>query len=421
MAHQNNSGKSGTVHKIPFQDNNYRLTKESLEKYTDALSRNKRDWRWPILKFLSFQQGQLTLLNTCKERSFKLKLQVKDNDLFISCNCDHNKPTLCEHAYGALCTLLWHLGECYFEKLQPGGTITLALAHKSYFDKKESTAGINVSPRPELKSVFRLAPEVEHIDLPAILQLPVPTNSVETLQSDSVLSYLVTIPFRNRLIPALLPCLGRLNKSRTEIKSWDHFLTGVQKQYEPVLTDSQKELNIACYHLWKIVETTPGSIIKGILKKEGDSRLTDIFNAWQKILPSLQKQPFVYTYLLYGIRELKNKPAKRKIEKVVISEQAPSVAFVLLDKGAFYQFHMQVRVNGKLLPHYDAAATFFVQHHQTLYMLSSLRDAALAEWLYRSGGWITVFKEHFALFEQEVLKLLRENYTIEVTASKRKQ
>ncbi len=51
-------------------------------------------------------------------------------------------------------------------------------------------------------------------------------------------------------------------------------------------------------------------------------------------------------------------------------------------------------------------------------MLASLRDAALAEWIYQSGGWITVFKEHYAGFESDVIIPLRKDYTVEITATK---
>jgi hypothetical protein len=99
----------------------------------------------------------------------------------------------------------------------------------------------------------------------------------------------------------------------------------------------------------------------------------------------------------------------------------PSLRFTLTDKGAFYQFQMQVWVNGKELSEYDAGVTLFILQQQTLYMLPSLRDAAISEWLHVSGGWITVFKEHFTQFDENVLTPLRESYTIDLLPLKRER
>ncbi|MCW3090488.1 MAG: hypothetical protein JWP81_1557 [Ferruginibacter sp.] len=418
MAIKNNPTGDISPHIIRFQDNNYQLTREWLDKEVDAKVRNNDDWRWPTLKFISYQEGHVTLLNTCGNRSHTLMLQVKDGHLLVNCSCSNTGITICEHAYAGLYTIIWHLGERYFEKLQPNGTIALAFAYKNYFDKEETTAGLNVSVRPELKSVFRLAQKLETIDLPAILKLPALPAQEEVSHPAEALGYLVIISYRSKLLPALLPCVGKLNKIGTDIKIFNQFLSGVQKQYSNLVTDSQQELNTACYHLWKMVEKIPGHIIQKEPIQKMEDKLSAIFGAWKKILPLLQKQQFIYSYYLYGLRELKDRPAKKRIQKITLSELLPALRFMLADKGAFYQLQLQVWLNGKLLTGYDAGIAFFIRHQETFYMLSSLRDAAIAEWIHRSGGWITIFKEHFSQFEQEVLMPLRESYTIETSLSK---
>ena len=419
MAAVNNPNKKA-VHIIRFGDNNYLLTSSGLAKQVDAGVLNNDDWRWPTLKFLSFEQDKLTLINTCEARSFNLTLQVQDHQLLVYCSCGHAGATICEHAYAGLYALIWHLGERYFEKLQPGGSMPLAFAHKNYFDKEETTAGLDVAARPELKAVYRLAPVVKQLDLPAMLKLPAESVQQKVTVSEEALSYLIIVSFRNKLLPALLPCMGKLNKNGSGIKTWNHFLSGLQKQYNHLLTPSQQELNTACFHLWKKVEKTPGHIIHDENIKTAAGNLAAIFDAWQKSWPLLRQQPFIYTYYTYGIRDLKNKPAKKRIQKITLSDAIPAIRFVLMDKGAFYQFQMQVSVNSKWLTGYDAGITFFIRHQQTLYRLASLRDAALAEWLHRSGGWITVFKEHFNQFEQEILNPLRQSYQVISLSSNRK-
>ncbi len=420
MANENGFGENATTHAIRFQDRNYRLTREWVGKQVNAEVYRNDDWRWPTLKFLSFHEGKLILLNTCENRSYKLSLQIQEGHLMVSCSCGNTGSTICEHAYAGIYTIIWHLGEHYFQKLQPDGAMTLAFTHGNHFDKKESTAGIEVSPRPELKSVFQLAPKLEQINLPAILKLPAPPSQAEATHSEEALGYLLIVSSRNKLLPALLPCLGKLNKNKTDIKTFNHFLSGVQKQYSGLITDSQRELNAACFHLWKMVEKLPGHLIKEQASKQWEDSQGAVLDAWKKLFPLLQKQSFVYSYYLYGVRELKNRPARGRIKNITLSESLPSIRFVLADKGAFYQLQMQVWVNGKELSGYDAGTTLFIQHQQILYLLPSLKDAAIAEWIHRSGGWITVFKEHFSQFDQEVLKPLRENYKIEIVVPKRR-
>ena len=115
---------------------------------------------------------------------------------------------------------------------------------------------------------------------------------------------------------------------------------------------------------------------------------------------------------MYNKRELKEKPQRARIERVQLSKDRPRLHFQLLDKGAFYQLYMKVAVRDRNIHKYDTEATFFISAGTRLYLLPSLRDAGIAEWMRKSGGHITVFKEHFGDFEQEYLDQFRECYSV---------
>lgn len=422
--------KKNIAQTIRFQDKGFRLSIDALKKQARAKAANHANWRSPALKFVSFHQGVLTLMNTSENRSHKLILQVKENCLQVTCGCRNEQPTICGHSYAALYAIIWQLGERYFQKLQPDGLIAMAFAHKKYFDKKESIAGLDVSARPEQQSIFFLAPKLEKFDIATILRLPLPAvkkkvvDSAHTREvipdSEQSLAYILMISARNKLLPSLMPCAGKLNKKRTEVRTFRQFLSGIEKQSSHLLTSSQRDLNIACYHLWKIVEKQKGSIVNDQPTKNSIQTLTAIFHAWEKIIPMLQRQPFVYSYYLYGVRELKGTPQKRRIRKITLSSDFPELRFILKDMGVFYQLEMQVWVNNNLLLEPDIGTTLFIRDNQTQYILSSIRDAAIAEWIDRSGGWITIFKEHFNKFEQEILTPLRQYYPIEKTGTREK-
>jgi hypothetical protein len=410
---------------IRFQDKGFRLSIDALKKQARAKAANHANWRSPALKFVSFHQGVLTLMNTSENRLHTLILQVKENCLLVTCGCGNRQPTICVHAYAALYVIIWQLGEQYFQKLQPDGLMAMAFAHKKYFDKKECLAGLDVSARPEQQSIFFLAPKLEKFDIATILRLPLPAVKKKVVDSEPTreatpngeesLAYLLIISARNKLLPALMPCTGKLNKKGTEVKTFRQFLSGIEQQSSHLLTSSQRDLNMACYHLWKIVEKQKGNIVNNQPTKNSIQSLTAIFHAWEKIIPMLQRQPFVYSYYLYGVKELKGTPQKRRIRKITLSSDLPELRFILKDMGVFYQLEMQVWVNDNLLLDPDVGTTLFIRDSQKLYMLSSIRDAAIAEWIDRSGGWITIFKEHFNKFGQEILTPLRQHYPIEKT------
>jgi len=379
-----------TPYIIRFQNNEYRLRIEQLRKQIGNKNITCDNWYPATLKFISFKNGRLEVLNSCNRLSRKLILEVKEGLLLATCNCDNKSPVICDHVFGALRTIIWDLGEYYFEKLRPNGIIPLAIAHKNYFDKKECKAGLDVSVRPELESVFKLHQWLTSADLSAVLKLPDPAPlpfiaqnpKVQKYTHDEAVCYLLIIPTRNRFLPFVVPCAGKLFKNKTGIKTFYDFLRGAKKQYDNLLTDGQKELNAACFQLWKLAEKLPGSILEGSdVKKITDSRLL-VFEAWRKMLFTLQRQSFVYSYFLYRTEQLKKgRPTKGRVLQIQVSAETPTISFVLTDCGAFYQIQMQVLVKGEPLIDYEADTTFFISQGRTIYLLASLRDATMVQWI----------------------------------------
>ena len=416
MAEQITSGEYAQTFKIPFQDHKYRLSTEWLKKYAHKETRSRGDWRRPDLKFHSYHKGTLTLLNNYENRSYKLMLKVEGHDLLVTCSCGSRHSHLCEHAYGGLTSIIIVQGAQYFKKLRPGDEFDLAFAHSAYFDKKESTAGINVYPRPELESVFMISSGVNHLEIPGILSLPGEEESIPA--SGHVVTYLVLLPYEKVMLPGILPCVAQLNKERTSIKTWIHFLHKVPGQYGQLIDGRNKVLINNCNKLWELI-TRGSDRANRLTPDSGMDSIVKSFDKWKRIFPLLKKQPFVYTYKFYGIAETKRRPYKQKAVKVTISDSFPSLKFVLMDKGPFYEFHMQVWLEGKHLKEADYNTVFVILHEGVLYRLPTLRDAVLAHWMGYSGGWVTVFKEQFELFKEAVIVPLREKYS--VTAILRKK
>lgn len=401
---------------IRFEDEDFGLSWEYLQQQADLAIARRRNWRYPELQFLSFKDGQFVLQNNNDGQSYKLSLQVTNNELLVTCSCDGERAVLCEHAYNALRSISFYLGQRYFQKLQPRGLMELAFTHAKFFNKVESREGLNVSPRSELKTVYKLSEKAKHIDLPAMMALPGTVSENNLVSGEQALSYVVILPSRHRFLPAVIPCMGKLNKAGTAIRSFDKFLSGLQKEYAGQLTYNQRELNKACYGLWKTIEPLPGSLVAKEERKKVYDHYLAIWSAWQHIIPLLQKQPYVYAYYSYNIRDLKGKPRMARTMPVQISGEPPTLRFVLTEKTAFYQLELQIWAHNTLLEKYYADAPFFILYGRTLYMLESFRDAVITEWMCHAEGCITIFKEHFAEFEKEWLNPLRANYPVEVIA-----
>jgi hypothetical protein len=146
----------------------------------------------------------------------------------------------------------------------------LAFKHRFCFDKKESRAGLDVSVREELLTVFHFDNRIEVTDLPAMLNLPAtipkpekfPIAQKNRIVGEDAICYLWIVPYRNRFQPFVVPCSGRLNKAQTEIKHFHGFLSALQQPYDGLLTAAQKEMNKTCFTHWQKAESLPGKLIE---------------------------------------------------------------------------------------------------------------------------------------------------------------
>lgn len=406
---------------IRFRDNQYQLTMDELREQTGHKAGLPLTWCPASLQFISYQDGQLHLRNTCKQESYLLTLTMKPDGLQVTCDCSDNSKPYCDHIYGALRTLIGTCGESYFKKLLPEGAMELAFKHRFCFDKKESSAGLDVSVREELQTVFWSDNRIVVTDLPAMLNLPAggPKSAKSFIgqedkkPGEDAICYLLVVPYYNRFQPFVVPCSGKLNKAQTEIKQFYGFLSALQQPYDGLLTEAQKELNKNCFTHWQLAEALPGKLIEeGLLQCQTHTWI-EILNLWRDLINQLSQQTFVYAHFLGRLEQLKkNKPSKNSAARIAVSTDVPVVTFSLTDKDVYYQFRPEIWINGEAIEEYEADTSFFVSHRNTLYLLGSLRDAAILQWMDQLDGVITVFKEHFAAFEQTILAPVREHYTV---------
>jgi len=411
MATEHNANEPFTIF---LDNNNYTLTEEALQQQVETELTRKRIWHYAGMKFISLQNGVIKMHNTNSKITYAMTIVIEPDKLHVSCDCGMQVSTICIHSYRALlqfCNSLW---ANYFKDYCPGGLAETALSHKQYFDITEELGDLDIKPKEELGYVYPLSGRLHGSDFKQTIELTkkLAATAPHTPKLTE-LCYFIVHPFRNKYLPFIVPCLGILNKTARGIKEFYPFLSGTEKKYETLLSESQKSLNILSYELWQKEEKLPGLITK--MNAEQKAILNELFLYWKRAWPLLMQQPFVFGYLLYGIKNLKEKPARRTVWPVQLSPDKPEIQFILNDKGLFYQLEMQVMVKGKQIELMESP-TMMIRTEQYLYLLHNLQDAVIAEWMIKAGNCITVFKTHLEAFEKDILNPLREYYPVRIIA-----
>ncbi|MEJ7671698.1 MAG: hypothetical protein WKF59_03085 [Chitinophagaceae bacterium] len=378
---------------IPLEDD-YTLTEEALRECIDKRPSKQVGWFYPDLKLLSYKDGVTELLNKVDRDSFSLFIKVEKEKLLAACSCSTQVEKLCVHAFNALLRLLNYDRTITLKMFLPDAVQTV-FTNRQYFETKPGIQNL-FKPKAILGSVYAIKEALADYNIEDVLTLPAQPKA-ET--KETTICYVLMISRRHDLLPFLIPCIGKFNKAGTRIKVFSNFLSGIQKEHEPSLSEEQKTLNRICYDMYKLVEKLPDQLIHGEMLFNGTEDISDVFSLWQKAFKLLLEQ-HTYIHPLFRKRQLKGKPTPSWMIKINMQKNVPVIQFQLSDKGAFYQLQMKPVINGKAINKYKVPDTFFISSNKNVYMLPSVRDAAIAEWMEKSGNRIAVFKENFADFEK---------------------
>ena len=398
---------------IHLEQTPYILSQSALKSQVDSTLLKKKDWFFPRLRFLSLESKTIKLQNGYKNKSYVMTVHIEPDILHFSCSCATPVESLCIHIYKALEHLTWNYSTDYFEKFKPGGLMEIAIHHRKYFVRKSDQNGIDFSPKKALGSIYQLMDDLNIDHISTILSLQNHVKLMNTVPPKiAAVAYMIMTAIRDRYLPFPLPCLGVLNDNGSNIKSFYPYLSRktAEGNFADVFSPEEIAINQTCFEMHKLVKESPGSIIN----KNGDEHSVSetVYKLWKEILPLLTKQEYVFLDDYYGERYLKEKPGIRSVRRVTILMDTPKLHFQLVDKGSFYQLQMKITINRNKLFKYNVRDAFFVGHLDRYYLLGSVRDAAMVKWMGKNGGFITVFKEHFADFEKEILSPIWNSYDI---------
>jgi hypothetical protein len=393
---------------IPLEED-YTLPRETLEASIDSKTSRQPGWFYPDLKLISFKEGTAAILNSVERTAFTLHLKVEPRKLMVSCTCGLQVEMLCLHAFKALSVLFHYDGTPNLKKFMPGGAAQTVLDNRKYFLLKTGFQNL-YNPKAAMGAVYGIAEPMEGFSIEDALAMPAALPPKKEIK-DTAICYFIMVSRRKGLLPFLLPCLGKLNKAGDHIKSFGKFLSGIQKEHDALLTEEQRTLNSLCLQIWKLVEKLPNELIHEDMLYNGTDDLSRLLDLWHQAFPLLMRQA-VYKHFYFQPRQLKGKPSKMYMQKINLKDAAPLIQFKLTDKGIFQQLELLLLINGKEIRNHKIFDTFFIRENDNIYLLSSLRDAAMVEWMEKSEGKITVFKNQFTQFENNFLQPLKKYYEV---------
>ncbi len=403
----NDLRNANELYTIHLDNNDYELTQSVIDENVDLKTRRKKNWQSVKLQFLSFESGVLRIsaASLHDKEKFDLTILVEPNKLHVSCSCGLPVEKLCRHAYTALSAVSYsYFDSGFFKKYQSNGLVEIALQHRRLFHIKQTDKSLNIEPGKMLGSIYKLSVNENLNSLTGALKLSGTPTPGKVIKEETALSYLLMFSNR-RALPFLIPAEAKLTQTGKAIKG---FLRYIQNTEDP-MAEGQLPIFQKCFQLMNLVKQMPGTIKENL--DGGISELEGVFNLWKELILQIKHQPFIFRSRHWLWRMLKQKPRKMDSYPVRLSNQAPVVQFELVDKKEYYKLQLTVMINGTVLQQYDTCR-LFIFYKEWAYMLGSLRDAAIVEFMNEIGGFLTIFKETFDEFEEKVLFQLSESYFV---------
>lgn len=391
--------------------NDYTLTTEELEAQLDQKLLHKTTVFVPNLQFKSLRGNQLTLINSFREERYLLRIGIQPGSLSIRCSCNRPVETLCLHSYRALKEIS-HRRESYFRRFLPGGWITTALANKKAFAFEDDELGPKIKPRPPHDKIYGLN-----------TQLPVTANLMQqpptTPPKEWQVTYLILSFSRRRVAPILMPILCKPAKTGKGIRSFCSFPETIAAGNTHHFTETQLLLNRYCLAMLKEAEKlTPGD--SWFTPEWQWQQFRPLFSLWQQCWPLLCIQPSVCYSHIYQLKFLRHKPWIRQTTPITVSQDKVTPMFELKQYPGHHRLSMHIPHNNKQLRSEAGILPFFVNCPETdcFYLLPSLAIAQLVAQMHDAVPFISVFKQQYKSFQQQVVAPLQKQKLLILTKHK---
>jgi hypothetical protein len=291
--------------------------------------------------------------------------------------------------------------------------VEIAQAYNKYFTIKNDNRSVEIEPKPGIGKLY-LHSESSASTVTNLMRKMYPAETVYNIEvpEDIATGYAIIYP-RGKSHPLfLLPYYGKLNKVSSEVKSFIDFIRNEKEMPSINLTGEQRALNSICSEMWKLAEELPAKMIK---EPKYLPVFFSLFHLWEKALLLLSEKDFIYLYYAH-LKFLKQKPRKLDMLSCILHYERPQIKLKINRNEDLYKLTVIVTINNKVVHYKNEGLSFllWVQNKQYhFYLLSSIKNAIILEWICDEGNSITVFKPHYATFRDGLLKQLSEYYPVE--------
>lgn len=274
-----------------FEEGQYKLSLEALESHAVEKDLKRKRFHWPDIKFASLKEGMLELIATSVGESYIIAMQVEEDMLQITCDCNTRVHKLCVHAYQTIYKLVLCKGDRIFDQFSRGGLVEQALAFRQYFNFEELGEGISIEPKAGTGKLFSASEHTVQA-LTNFLSLGIPPAVLYKTEADknTTIGYAVVYSNRRYHLPILLPFNGKTTKDGVAIKFFTDFIRTEKDIVGLKCTEQQRLLNEACMEMYKIIQVLPLAILS---HPDALPEFVALFHLWQKAYPLIKKEQFV--------------------------------------------------------------------------------------------------------------------------------
>lgn len=407
-------------YKLPFDKNTRILRLNVLESHKELKVGNIRS-TMVERKLLSFKKGILTMrVKLENEHPVRVYLKVEYSQLLVSCSVDTDESYFGRYAYHALRATLG-IGYYDFAKYYWPECFNEMTGKSKYIDIICDRNGIEIKLKKKFKGFFRPDDTFLHLSERKVLDRASLGETFAIPNNENSLGYCLLntdpVRFHSNHYPFLIPYIFSLNPNHRTLKSFDGFIFENDNTEQLELSTNQIELNSICYEMKKIVTIHfkgfgDGDEHGAVIDEMNLKNQRKIFELFNKALPLLCMQPFTHYLFTYGMRNVRKKSLKKRMEDARFSMDIPRLNFLLSDKGEYYELKLRFKVNGKILLFCeDRTATFFIcsTSKPTLwYLLESETDSTVVLFFSHKNFRIQIpkgyYQEHFEPYINEIKK-----------------
>lgn len=352
----------------------YCLPYTALAHHATANELKRKRFTGVNVKAVSFKDGTL-MLEATGDAIYVIRIVVKPYCITVQCDCDREVEKLCHHACKSLEWLALTQGDYYFERFAEDGELVFSAAYPEWF-KQKNKQPLHVVLKEEGACLYKAASEKAD-KLKRLLKpwYPAVMQYKTEVPADVVTGYCICCSVRNLHPPILLPFWARLNNTGRAIKQFIGFFHKIEDLPALHFTHEQYVLNAIAAEMLQLAELLPGNE-----EDQHHPAIASVFHLWQKALPLLAKEKFLYGIEWSHYRRLPVKPPKQDMMTACFCTQPLQPHVHVKKVKEVISTSIALHAAGKKIPatiHYSFLEMIYSNGCSCFYMHGSLRNALL--------------------------------------------